>query len=188
VPRFIGHDLGATPQACLRNRYPDLPGLRWGSADHCRNVEPLHRRPSGHREDPRPPRCDSAGVTPPPPNYDRVYIIPQFADFNSGDAQLSELYADLDATGTLLWTRSPDSYPFFFGNSFALLDGVFSLRITATTGQFSVDPYAYGQTSEGNTSNVTPTVAGVPTPATATLLVMGLVSIVWKRRRIARQW
>jgi hypothetical protein len=130
----------------------------------------------------------SAGVTPPPPNYDQVYIIPQFADFNSGDAQLSELYAGLDATGTLLWTRSPDSYPFFFGNSFALLDGVFSLRITATTGQFSVDPYSYGQTSGGNTSNVTPTVAGVPTPASATLLVMGLVGIAWKRRRIARQW
>jgi putative ABC transport system substrate-binding protein len=38
------HDLGATTQARVRHRHPDLPGLRRGAAHHR-----LHRRPGGDR-------------------------------------------------------------------------------------------------------------------------------------------
>ena len=50
-------DLGAAPQAGVRDRHRDLPGLRRGDADHR-----LHRGPGGHREDPRPPGCESVGT------------------------------------------------------------------------------------------------------------------------------
>jgi len=53
-------DLGAMPQAGLRHRHRDLPGLRWGSADHR-----VYRRPGGDREDPHPPGCESGQLRSP---------------------------------------------------------------------------------------------------------------------------
>jgi ribosomal protein S27E len=50
-------DLGAAPQAGVRDRHRDLPGLRRGGADHR-----VHRGSRRHREDPHPPGCESAGA------------------------------------------------------------------------------------------------------------------------------
>ena len=46
-------DLGAAPEAGLRDRYRDLPGLRRGGANHR-----LYRGSRRHREDPHPPGCE----------------------------------------------------------------------------------------------------------------------------------
>ncbi len=54
-------ELGAAPQAGVRHRHRELPGLRRGSTDHR-----LYRRPRGGREDLHSPRCESprAGSLP----------------------------------------------------------------------------------------------------------------------------
>ncbi len=44
-------DLGTAPETGVQHRHRDLPGLRWGGADHR-----LHRGPGSDREDPHPPR------------------------------------------------------------------------------------------------------------------------------------
>jgi hypothetical protein len=147
---------------------------------------------------------DLTGQTPPPaPTYPEIMIVWQWGD-NTNDKAHTDFYGNLNGSGLLF---SDDNGPSSFAYSVAaytpqfteLRDGLFSIRVTSTSGTFSVNPYAYGSNGLPGWEVRTPNVFGdyvpgsslppggevaVPVPATLPLLLPGLVGIGF----LAHRW
>jgi hypothetical protein len=104
---------------------------------------------------------DFAGVVP-APTYELLYFVWQWRD-NTNDKAHTDYFGALYGSNLLL---SDDNGPDVFAVAVAwfdpyfpeLRDGLFSVRITSTSGTFSVNPYAYG---EKGWQDPTPDVFGV---------------------------
>jgi len=143
---------------------------------------------------------DFTGVVP-APTYELLYFVWQWRD-NTNDKAHTDYFGALSGSNLLL---SDDNGPDVFAVAVAwfdpyfpeLRDGLFSVRITSTSGTFSVNPYAYG---EKGWQYPTPDVFGVyvpgsslpprgeaavPVPATLALFGLGLAGIPLVRRRKA---
>jgi hypothetical protein len=134
--------------------------------------------------------ADFTGASPPPPYLGSVSLQYVFSGGDAGEQFAADIFADLNAAGTLLGTLN--NVVGTLGNitSFSpdLLDGVFSIRLTAAQGDFNIDDAwfeARNSRSGGPADLVIPvTIAAVSEPTT--LVLFGTALALAARRRLRR--
>ena len=103
----------------------------------------------------------------PPPPYDYVYVEPQITLYDSAvDSGAMNFYAGLNGTGAVYGgcLDAPLGATLCQGPWLGWDDGVFSVRITVTTGSVVVDPLALAH-GAGVTPYVFPTIGATLPPA-----------------------
>ena len=130
--------------------------------------------------------ADFTGASPPPPYLGSVTLQYVFSGGDPGEQFAADIFTDLNATGTLLGTLN--NVVGTLGNitgSLDLLDGVFSIRLTAAQGDFNVDDAwfeARNSRSGGPADLVIPVaIAAVPEPASLALFGTALALAVRQR-------
>jgi len=131
---------------------------------------------------------DLTGATP-GPTFSTVEIFYNWSD-ESGDSVFREFFAELDGGGSSVFSSTFFVASTVFVNAASnepVRDGLFSMRVTATSGTFSLDPYAIGNSATGaDTDPVYGTLSTVPAPATLALLGIGFAGLGIARRRKAQ--
>ena len=151
---------------------------------------------------------DLTGQTPPPaPTYQEIMMVWQWWD-NTNDKARTDFYGDLSGSSLLFSDdNGPDVFAFAVGaynpDWPQLRDGLFSIRVTSTSGTLSVNPYAYGINGLPGYEVRTPNVFGVyvpggslppggegavPVPATLPLFASALAAmgfLTHRRKRLA---
>ncbi|MCL4744045.1 MAG: PEP-CTERM sorting domain-containing protein [Burkholderiaceae bacterium] len=134
---------------------------------------------------------DLTGLTPPPP-YPTVEFRLNATDFDPGDNYLLRFFGDPDATGSVVpIDYAPPTGVISFVSVPFISDGIFSVRLTISAGEFSIEPDARGDLGPDDDptawSNGVVTRAPIPAPASLPLLGLGLACLaVALRRRQAR--
>ena len=130
---------------------------------------------------------DLTGTTP-PPLFNSVILFTNatpstIPDFPPGTYSL---FSDLDGAGDLIGTADSNLFS-IEGPSPGWIDGLFSLHLALDTGtgSMSLEPYARGTTSAGETADVYGVVvdAAVPEPATLALFGIGLAGMGFARKK-----
>lgn len=136
---------------------------------------------------------DFTGQTPAPPYTGQVTAGFSFANVDLGTDQLRlEAFGDLGATGTSVFTQTYSFFPVSIEEFFApglteLLDGVYSVRLSADHGPFDVTgsvAKAFKQELGSPFATITGTLAtSIPEPAALALLGGGMLAVAAFRRR-----
>jgi PEP-CTERM motif-containing protein len=136
--------------------------------------------------------ADFTGANPPPPYLGAMILQFVFSGGDPGDQFAADIYGDLNATGTLIGTLNNIVGPFGNITGFAseMLDGVYSIRLSAAVGDFNVDNAwfeARNSRSGGPVDVTIPAAINVPEPTSLALFgtVAGVAALRRRRRKPA---
>lgn len=131
----------------------------------------------------------AAGLNPAPPYLSVVFNanVPA-GDCCAGDVGTFAVFGDLngaDPLGTYNLESNTILRSLFFPN--VISDGIFSVRLSMTSGSVTVNPLAYGVARTANTRSVfwDESVRSVPEPSALLLVGFGLAGLCLSRRRKA---
>jgi PEP-CTERM motif-containing protein len=132
--------------------------------------------------------ADFTGATPPPPYLTFVAMRFLFSDVTPEDLYAIEAFDGLNDTGAYLGMVSNIPVPSsgtIVGSTPPLLDGVFSLRLTAQQGDFSIDSVWAEAFNDWSGMPVATVPVAFPVPEPTSLALFGTIAGIAALRRRA---